>query len=65
MKVNDELEMTRKRSWPNLGYYLGVCFEGLKKPTKKPVIIFAWPMKNAAFSFFRKHFVLDSYNECR
>jgi hypothetical protein len=24
----------RKRSWPNLRYYLGICLEGLIKTTK-------------------------------
>jgi hypothetical protein len=35
--VNDELENTvcgRKRSWPNLRYYLGICLERLRKTTK-------------------------------
>jgi hypothetical protein len=35
LQVNHELErMRRKRSWPNLRYYHGICLEELRK-TKK------------------------------
>jgi hypothetical protein len=27
-------EYGRKRSWPNLRYYLGICLEGLRKVSK-------------------------------
>jgi hypothetical protein len=29
----------RKRSWPNLRYYPGICLEGLGKPRKTSVMI--------------------------
>jgi hypothetical protein len=35
MTVNYELEgMWKKRSWPNLEYYLGICLEGMRETTK-------------------------------
>jgi hypothetical protein len=38
--VNDELESSgRKRSWPKLRPYSGICLEGLTKTTKNSVMI--------------------------
>jgi hypothetical protein len=35
MSVSNEFErMWKKRSWPNLRYYSGICLEGLRKTTK-------------------------------
>jgi hypothetical protein len=33
----------RKQLWPNLGYYPGMCLEGLRKFTKIPVRMFCVP----------------------
>jgi hypothetical protein len=33
-KMNNKSGCRRKRLWPNLRYYPGMCLEGLKKSTK-------------------------------